>query len=105
MTTPHELKRAPTTLGRRNTDKEKERKMMKFGRQLFNTRYKQGTKITFSFNRSTRYKTRRVRKKEDEKEDTRHRKSREHGSGRTNRRPLRATNSVSILLSRILQCV
>ena len=63
MTTPHELKRSPTTLERCNTGKEKERKMKKFGRQLFHTRCKQGTEIAFSFNRSTRYKTRWVRKK------------------------------------------
>ena len=101
MTTPRELKKSPTTLEQRNTDKEKERKIKKFGRQLFNARCKQGTEITFSFNRSTRYRIRWVRKKKD----TRHHKSREHGSGRTNRKPLRAMNSVSIPLSRILQCV
>ena len=101
MTTPHELKRSPTTWERRNTDKEKERKMEKFGRQLFNTRCKQGIEITFSFNRSTHYRTRWVRKKED----TRHRTYRGHGSDRTNRRLLRAANSISILLNRIHQCV
>ena len=68
MTTPHEQKRSSMTLGRREKEKKKRRKkekreMKKFDRQLFNARCRRGNKISFSFNKSIRYRTRWVRKK------------------------------------------
>ena len=41
--------------------------MKKFDRQLFNARCRRGNKISFSFNKSIRYRTRWVREKKKKK--------------------------------------